>query len=509
MPFQIFVSYARKDNEPPPDGSQRHGFVTFLHEKLEAYLRALGPPEPVIWRDTSNIEDSDQFDPTIAAAIRASDALLVILSNNWMHRKFCQRELEMFRSRWSQLSDSEVRQRIIVVAKNHVDLSRWPALLQGQTGSKFYSLNVREGEDGTGREQEFFGRGELPREFFELVERLSKNIWRRANNHEEPEQRTDPNARRKSRGPARVVYVAKTSKDMEDAYARVVNELEGSGFTVVPDSAVDIPQGEEALAFVDEALRRAEASIHLLGELPGYKPTPESAPIVKLQLARAALRASADESSFRRLIWAPKFVIDERGRAITEEERDPLQVLARFHHQLDDDSIVSDEMVKFVQFVMQFLRRTAPATARPEPIGADTSVYIYHAEEDTEYAVELIQALQALDIEPSYPIFEGDPVTKQAWHEDHLRDSDAVLLCWANAPETWPRTRLPELGVWNNLRDKKFECRALVAGPPPGVRKGVLLKVPPHKDVDVVLDLTQEDHIDPGALGPLVQESSP
>ena len=81
---------------------------------------------------------------------------------------------------------------------------------------------------------------------------------------------------------------------MKAAYDRVANELQGKGFGVVPRVAADVPGDTTALAFVGDALAKAEASIHLVGQMPGFAPEGLDQ-IVKLQLATARERAEETE----------------------------------------------------------------------------------------------------------------------------------------------------------------------------------------------------------------------
>ena len=85
-PVQIFLSYARLDDEPPPDVAEAKGFVTYLHEQLRYELQVLGQPQPKIWRDVRHVESGDQFDPVIGEALMDSSLLLIVLSRNWPHR---------------------------------------------------------------------------------------------------------------------------------------------------------------------------------------------------------------------------------------------------------------------------------------------------------------------------------------------------------------------------------------------------------------------------------------
>ena len=154
---QIFMSYARVDDAPPPHLPDAKGFVTFLHEQLAFELRRIGAPWPKIWRDTKRIENADQFEPRIEQAISDSSILLVVLSKNWISRPYCVRELESFAERWK--ADGGLRERIVVAAKREVDPDRRPSLLQGQVGIKFYALDEHEESDrGRSRARVLCGR---------------------------------------------------------------------------------------------------------------------------------------------------------------------------------------------------------------------------------------------------------------------------------------------------------------------------------------------------------------
>jgi TIR domain len=92
----IFISYARDDDLPPPDRPDRKGFVTFLDDAVRYEFKELGPERPKVWRDTKRIADGDQFTPEIEEALKNASFLLVVLSPNWMASHWCRRELDTF-----------------------------------------------------------------------------------------------------------------------------------------------------------------------------------------------------------------------------------------------------------------------------------------------------------------------------------------------------------------------------------------------------------------------------
>ncbi|HXW50456.1 MAG TPA: toll/interleukin-1 receptor domain-containing protein [Candidatus Acidoferrales bacterium] len=494
MPFQIFVSYARNDDLPPLDGEGK-GFITTLLKHLEFHFTGFGEPVPVIWRDRRAIARSEQFDPIIEKGINDSQLLLVVLSNNWVHREFCLRELDLFHQRWRAEGDDGVKRRIIVVGKNHIEPSARPALLQGQEGYLFYAPD----DENPSRFREFFVRGKAREEYHERTQELAEDIWHRACEHEQVPQRVSTAATWKPVVQSgRKVYLAKPAADMRAPYARLVDELGQRGYALAPSPDAEFPADATAKDFVLEALEGAELSIHLLGDKGGWAPE-DCEPIVPLQLKAAA------EAHSRRVVWAPRILVDEHSQS-TGAERDPFAILEKFDHKLDSDTVDGSELSAFAQFVVQHLDKNTPPMPEIDAIDANARVYLYHRPEDTAYATAIGRALAERGIQPVFPAFEGDPAELAALHRQELAECDAVVLCWANAAEVWVKSQARELKNWRDLgRDKQFACRGLVAGPPPGQRKELLMQLPPRNEIDVVLDLTGSETPAPDALDPLIR----
>jgi hypothetical protein len=117
-------------------------------------------------------------------------------------------------------------------------------------------------------------------------------------------------------------------------------------------------------------------------------------------------------------------------------------------------------------------------------------------------------ALQELKVYPVLPALEGDAAELAAFHQENLRDCDAVVLCWGAASEVWVRATARELGEWRKLgRTAQFACRGLVAAPPPGDRKSFMVKLPPRNEIDVVVDLTAQPAPNPDILQKLVRKN--
>jgi hypothetical protein len=479
----IFISYARDDDCPPPDKSGGKGFVTFLDDSVRYEFSKLGPERPKTWRDVRRIADGDQFTPEIEEALKSASVLLVVLSPNWMASNWCKRELDTFAK---YHGPDRIRERIVVVGKRHVDQDKWPSLLQGQTGFKFYVRN-EDPEEIVG-DLEFFDRGEAQDvRYWDRLRDLAAYLVRR-----QP---------RRSPAPAyaptgRKIFVAKPASDMRTEYDRIVSELIGKGHTVVPEPLEDVPL-ESAVDAIDAALTDAEIAVHLLGKKSGDAPE-DQPPMVKLQLAHAAARALKDvKGNFHRVIWAPSiWSVPSNTEQQSATTRRPLEVLAEFDRQLATDKIEGDSLSKFVDFLNQHLSAiTPPRTINLSPPGGSDGVRLFlcHSQEDVKYALTLAQALRQLKLEPLLPAIDGPDADIKSFNGKQLAECDGVIFCWASASEVWVRAQASALRNSELGRSRPFCYRAVVAAPPPGERKRASTLLFPRSEIDLVVDISDKD----------------
>lgn len=510
MSFQFFISYARDDDNAPPSSDGGKGFVTALRENLAFEFRDKGGVVPEMWWDRRKIAPHEQFDPVIQEGIDNSELLLVIFSRNWLASAYCNRELDMFAQRWKTLGERGVKERIWIVSKQFIDPARRPDLLQGQSSYEFFA---REKTDAEGEEQEYFRYGKPQAGYDDVIRGLAQNLWKRAQSANQPkapqpaEQAPATHDAQSDAGPPskrRIIYVAKPAGDMRASYGRVVEELERRNYEIRPATSESIPV-EDARHFVSDALQGAEASIHLLGEAQGGQPD-GCPPIVQLQLELAAERANGT-ADFKRIVWAPKVLVGENGAA-TGPERDPLAVVKKFGEQLPSDKVDGSEISAFVEFVVQHLERIAPLPdVSGRQLGAGDSVYLDFSEKDWEYAEQCMEILEDRQIYASVPAFDKEePRKTEAVNRKKLQSCDAVVLCWAKAPDNWVDSKEEALKDTSKLgRAKPFTLRALVAGPPPNMpAKKVRLRRKQSKGIDVTLDLTEYPSLPPNGLDPLI-----
>ncbi len=519
MPFRIAISYDPCDDLPPI--GKKYGFVSDLYRQLNVTFKGLGKSTaPILWRDTStNVEPSEQTRAVIDSNIKSSQCLVVILSRNWVESEECGLDLKAFVQSAALQNSASVEQKLIVVAKNYVEKSKRLKIPQNAANYVAYEFEDPQDNDKAGKEREFFTDRDTD-DYDEFVTRLSVDMWTMAN---EWHKAQNPGAADSScakpkqdeqKNPWRPkIYLAQPAPDMRKYYKRLKRELEKRDYAVVPDGSTRIPaeSGDAATNFVDTALEGARASIHLIGIDPGYSTGGEGGePIVKLQLRRAAVRRARDGgvNKLQRIIWAPK---EMPGDAVPHFKRDPFKAAEAVDSPVDDAKVDGSEPSSFIDFVVKHLAAIGdePSPVAPQPPRARLQggrFFLNYAKVDVDYAAKVAQALRARDanLEVVPTRLTGSRAEVDKYRKTQLQACNAVIVCWACAPDGWTIGQTPQLADWKLLgRERKFDRRALVIGPPPDGQKRVIRATAPGYDVDKVLDLSNEYTVTPEMLDEL------
>ena len=93
--YEVFISYARKDNRPIPE-SYPHGWVTGLRDQILADHRRFSTEPLRIFFDTEEIKDMDDWRHRILGGLRHAKILLVCLSPNYFASEPCRWEWEEY-----------------------------------------------------------------------------------------------------------------------------------------------------------------------------------------------------------------------------------------------------------------------------------------------------------------------------------------------------------------------------------------------------------------------------
>src|ERR1041385_80010 len=86
MPFNLFVSYSRRDNE--------RGQVTSLKSQIQATFQAFSGRELRVFFDTREIRGMDDWRHRIQLGLRESQVFLAVLSPNYLKSPYCRWEWE-------------------------------------------------------------------------------------------------------------------------------------------------------------------------------------------------------------------------------------------------------------------------------------------------------------------------------------------------------------------------------------------------------------------------------
>ncbi|HKY30222.1 MAG TPA: toll/interleukin-1 receptor domain-containing protein, partial [Pyrinomonadaceae bacterium] len=295
----VFISYPHLSNKD--DQSGQNGWVARFHNDLKGQLDDWLGRETRIWRD-NKMAFGTVFGTAICERLQKAKVLLCVLSPAYVQSEWCLKELQHFRSLAPETGGLVIgdQSRIITVVKTPTE--QQPEDLKDSLYCEFFEKT----ED----------RGGVPRAFSQI-----QNGYK----YEEYERKVVEVAwaiKRLLEGLTdgvssevnRTIYLAETSSDRDEDRLKVKNELEDRNYIVLPKIPHPTKTAGEYADAVRKDLELAFMSIHLFGG--NYGVIPENADgksIVQIQNELAAER-SADDKSFKRVIWIPKNLANSERR---------------------------------------------------------------------------------------------------------------------------------------------------------------------------------------------------
>ncbi|MCO6426977.1 toll/interleukin-1 receptor domain-containing protein [Nitrosomonas communis] len=399
----VFISYARADNEQPPD-KKVEGWVSFFWNQLRFELTDRGAAEAKLWLDRYEIEPHEAFTPKIEQALKQAKLLLAILSRNWIQREWCQRELQLF----FQLHAEDI-ERYIPVFKHPLARELLPSLMQNdnaRTGYQFFEV------ESTGKTREFYWRG-LKDEtaYYDLVKTIAEAISNKLG-IVRPAAMVPPVT-----ATGQIVFIALAASDLRDARQRLVNDLVKNGIKVVPEADTSPDTAEAFVSMVKAGLSQAVFAVHLLGEKNGSTPEGATEPIVPLQLRLA--RAMP----YHRILWVPRWHRTETG-----DKRNPVDVVTeRFGELQQNEEIFGKEVTDLSQLLRERLKPASQAEERSSSAKFNLLLIAAAHPDDEELATELANAIQECNL--NVQLF--DPET----YAELTTEASAVLIPWGMASQ--------------------------------------------------------------------------
>ena len=437
---QIFISYAHLDNTKPQ--GYEMGWVDRLYDALAIELPTHGV-EVHWWRDKRDLNPESYFDESILEAVSNSDAFLAVLSPAYPQRPFCIKELNHFLTDSRAGPVEQQRHRVIKVVKRPIadpEISRiLPESIKGSGEFPFYA------EDRQTKKVLLYIRpnGDIARpEFWDAIEELAAAIARTVDKIKPRPQVSHLDI---------AVYVAEPSEDQDQSYRTIRSELIANGLRVLPDRRIP-DDYREAVAFIDDQLSRCIMSVHLLGERPGYIPSPPhgelAKPITRLQLNRSGARSDADPR-FRRFIWAR-----ESLKPTQDDQQTLLESFKDGTALLNADEFVTEPLELFKNVVFDHLRRLVLLSATRKP-NLPYPILLITNQADRDAVDRLNAVLQ----KPKYEVFSLDldgigPDEEMRIARLAAQVDAAIVLC-TPSHEAWAHTIIGKLYTISTARDDR------------------------------------------------------
>jgi hypothetical protein len=327
----VFISYARADDKPPPYEEKVPGWITFFWQQLRWELTNVGLAHADLWRDRYEIDPNERFTDKIEAALKAAKFVIMILSPNWPQSKWCLEEASYF----ARLHPGDAIEKTVLVKKIELPLGiKIPDevrnILENREGYKFFE------KDTSGYVKDFYWRGLQNRDaYYDLILKIARWIADKMMLTIPP----PPTPKGKA------VYLAAPADELRDAWQRLANDLERSGYTVLPAGG-QLPDTAQAVeTTVRDALAKSIMAVHLLGDGEEMKPDGGDETIVQLQL-RLARERQPEAGVFTRILWAPKWLADR-----SKGKRDPFDVLQHFGGLQPGEEIYAEEVTDLSQWL--------------------------------------------------------------------------------------------------------------------------------------------------------------
>jgi len=452
----IFISYAHVDNTSTED---KDGWVTRLHASLLKLIpQKIGRAENFsIWRDRK-LGGNDEFVETLDAAFRRSALMLTILTPSYLASTWCGKELDGFTSQPHSKFGRTVgdKNRVFkVMPSPHIPPDEHPVLLRGSLGYQFYTMN-----EMTGTEERFRRTTEQDpdQRFWLRLDDLARDIAFVLKKMRDIAMGKDPGTVTPAfSGP--VVYLAEVTDDLIDQRDEIRRTLEQHNVKVLPEVEL-LHTAASSIEASREALRRAQLSVHLLGQFYGRKPAGEEHSFIHLQYLEALAESKNRENDrpLPRLSWLKKG-FDLSSADVRQKE---------FLTSLEDDPGNGGELLKTG---MEELKDTILAKVTPQPVTTledDPFFYISCTADDSERARRILACLRSENCQGIISPAEGaDEDALRKHHRANLRRCDVFMILYGRAPEMWVQNKAMEAFDIAKRRKKKPMKMYVCDWPPP------------------------------------------
>ena len=430
--YDVFVSYAHVNNEPPPIPGEHAGWVTTLVRFLKQQLaEKLGRRDRGrVWFDDSALRRHVHITPDIREAVRQSATLIAILSQGYLESESCQDELETFCQ-----AAGKTEGRIFLVLYENVEreLERgsWPRPFQDLKGYEFFEVD----------EEEHRTMGWpilLPDErlYYRRLRELTRDLARqlKALQGETGE-------------PRQAVFLGEATPDLDESRDVIARSLDQDGWRVLPEKWYP-----RAPAAFQDAMKRDLADSILFVQLLGPHPSRKTLDLpagyegLQLELARAE----------------GKPILQWRDR-----ELDLGQVKDPEHRALlEGQEVIAESLGVFFRRLKQRLRllqERLTEVPRESPRSVPGAFVLVNGEKvDNPLADQLTSILESHEV--GYEVSNRDELPIPRLIEEP--EYDGLMILYGRCAVEWVRQQLLQLRkLMSRCADPPPIC-AIYKGPP-------------------------------------------
>ncbi|HEV1993445.1 MAG TPA: toll/interleukin-1 receptor domain-containing protein [Candidatus Acidoferrum sp.] len=455
----VFISYAHNDDIPRRDLDEKEGWVAQLHANLEGIVRELLGQEPSLWRDCE-ISANDDFTRKITNRLAKTATLLSVITDNYLEREWCQRELAEF----CRHAESKIglrvgeKRRIFKVLKREIRSQNLPEQFDGMERYEFYGEDTEDPKKSVHEYRPSLG-GLQKRLYYLRMNDLAEDIADTLRVMRAAAQGATVAAPQGG-----TVFLAETSADQDFSRNCIKKELQKRNIAVLPQGEIPF-RGMQFEQHVSEYLQQSDLSIHIFGNRSGVVPEGSESPHTWLQHDLAMQRAN--DPDFLRVVWLPKDLepADEKQRQYLQHLRnDPAVQKGAEILEVGLEDLKTEVLHSLDRLQRKKVEPPPQPTASDEPL----KVYLICDSQDLQSP-----SLLALDnflfdqgFEPKKSQLGDNPEDSRTLHEDYLQFSDAYLIYYGSASEAWVQAKLNDFRKLGGKRQTPVLAKAIYIAAP-------------------------------------------
>ena len=426
----IFLSYARVDNQPSP--GEDEGWVDLFKKTLEIELaKRVGRAGAVnVWMDTRRLASNQFFDDEIERQIEQSGIFVALTSRGYIHPdSYCRKEIDLFHRKAQTPPESlrvGTRSRIFNAMLYNIPYKAWPTEFVGISSAVFYETH----------RSEFGDPSRFGSETFETqIKELADDIYALLADYKATFETPAPPQPQPLSENAPTVFLADTVDGLGELRTCIVNRLKQEGIRVAgripPPYAADEHDRKAAAE-----MSAATLSVHLLDSTPGQK-------FIEGESGKTFLQRQAElglEHAKSQLIWVPPSPLVDIPSIKDEGYRGFLTDLEQGKREKESYSFarVSDSGVpgEIVNRVKQLL---AP---KPSAASAASAALLETHRKDQLHALALYPLLLGKAFQPYINPDEDDPRKSFERFQALVSEISVLIIIFGQVTGDWVIERL-------------------------------------------------------------------